>query len=60
MGRGLENTTRGEIYTYMDEALLDVWDEDRCNMLNGSDSGLYVPMKKPAKKIYVFTPDICR
>ncbi|XP_022913408.2 sensory neuron membrane protein 2-like [Onthophagus taurus] len=61
MERGMKpNSTRGELISFLDEPSLDVWNGDGCNMLNGSDSGMYFTMKKPVEKIYTFTADICR
>lgn len=62
MTRGIKNTTRGDLIKYRYEDQLDEWEEDPpyCNMLNGSDSGLYFPMKKPVPKIYTFIPEVCR
>ncbi|GJQ65592.1 hypothetical protein Trydic_g7690 [Trypoxylus dichotomus] len=60
MTRGLTNTTRGELLSYKDEEELDFWDDGVCNMINGSDSGLFFPMKEPTDKLYTFIPEVCR
>lgn len=61
MTRGLKNTTRGELVEYEDHTTMDTWyDGGVCNMINGSDSGLFFPMKNPADTIYTFIPEICR
>lgn len=60
MTRGLVNTQRGSIVLYQDEKELDVWGDGGCNMLNGSDGGIFFQMKEPVKTIYTFIPEICR
>nr|AVM18970.1 sensory neuron membrane protein 2 [Holotrichia parallela] len=60
MTRGITNTTRGSLISYKEDPVLDYWSGDLCNMLNGSDSGLYERMTEPVDKIYSFNPEICR
>ncbi|KRT85521.1 hypothetical protein AMK59_2279, partial [Oryctes borbonicus] len=60
MTRGLTNTTRGELVSYQDSEELDFWNDGVCNMINGSDSGLFFPMKEPAREVYSFIPEVCR
>ena len=60
MERGIKDTVRGELVRFSDEPELNNWGEGGCNMINGSDSGIFFPMKKPAEKLYIFTADICR
>ncbi|KAK9747077.1 CD36 family [Popillia japonica] len=59
MTRGLVNTQRGSIVLYQDEKELDVWGDGGCNMLNGSDGGIFFQMKEPVKTIYTF-PEFLR
>ncbi|KAI4463001.1 scavenger receptor class b type-1 sr-b1 [Holotrichia oblita] len=58
--RGLVNTERGDIVAYQDDQELNIWGDGVCNMLNGSDGGLFFQMKEPVEKIYLFIPEICR
>ncbi|KAK4887001.1 hypothetical protein RN001_003272 [Aquatica leii] len=60
IGRGLKNTTRGDIYSFKGDGQLGVWPGRSCNMINGSDTTLFYPMKTPPERIYAFSPDICR
>ncbi|KAF5270111.1 hypothetical protein FQA39_LY08523 [Lamprigera yunnana] len=60
IGRGIKNTTRGDIYEYKGSRNLGIWQGPTCNMINGSDTTLFYPMKTPPEKIYAFSPDICR
>ncbi|KAF5295594.1 hypothetical protein FQR65_LT10397 [Abscondita terminalis] len=60
IGRGIKNTTRGSILSYKGSSTLGVWPGPACNMINGSDTTLFYPMKTPPEKIYAFSGDICR
>lgn len=60
IGRGLKNTTRGDVLEFNGRSSMSVWSGRTCNMINGSDSTLFYPMKTPPEKIYAFSPDICR
>lgn len=60
MGRGLKNTTRGDILKWKDSAELTQWNGKYCNTINGSDSTVFYRMDKPAPRIYSFAQDFCR
>ncbi|KAK5643874.1 hypothetical protein RI129_007719 [Pyrocoelia pectoralis] len=60
IGRGLKNTTRGDVLSYRGSSNAVVWPGVGCNMINGSDSTLFYPLKSPPERIYAFSPDICR
>lgn len=60
IGRGIKNTIRGEVISYKGKETMEVWAGPTCNMINGSDSGLYYPFKEPPEKLYAFSHDLCR
>ncbi|KAB0797701.1 hypothetical protein PPYR_06714 [Photinus pyralis] len=60
IGRGLKNTTRGDILLYRESNSSLVWPGPGCNKINGSDSTLFYPLKTPPERIYAYSPDICR
>ncbi|XP_017778532.1 PREDICTED: sensory neuron membrane protein 2-like [Nicrophorus vespilloides] len=62
MGRGLKNTTKGQIYSYEGQTKMDIWGNEYCNQINGSDSTVFPPyfnLLKPMR-VYTFAQDFCR
>ncbi|KAF2901382.1 hypothetical protein ILUMI_04802 [Ignelater luminosus] len=60
IGRGIKNTTKGELMAYKGKDKMEVWAGPTCNMINGSDSALFAPFKEPPEKLYAFSHDVCR
>lgn len=60
IGRGLKNTTRGNILKWKGDPVLSHWNGKTCNMINGSDSTIFYRMDKPAPRLYNFAQDFCR
>lgn len=60
MGRGLKNTTRGEIMKWKGDSDLNLWNGKYCNQINGSDSTVFYRMETPAPRMYNFAQDFCR
>ncbi|KAM7536558.1 hypothetical protein Aperf_G00000084833 [Anoplocephala perfoliata] len=53
-------TKIGKLEAYEDKTILDVWDSDYANMLNGTTIGVTPPGVKLGDKRYVFCPGLCR
>ncbi|GLV35653.1 Sensory neuron membrane protein 1 [Carabus blaptoides fortunei] len=61
IGRGMKNTSRGEILSYKGDTTLEgLWNSPECNMLNGTDSTMYSPMEDPKDRLYIYSSDLCR
>lgn len=45
---------------YMGERKLAYWDDDYCNMINGTDASSFAPFVDKKKPLYFFSSDICR
>ncbi|XP_053624978.1 sensory neuron membrane protein 2 isoform X2 [Plodia interpunctella] len=55
----------GRVTLYSDQPYLSYWPNYRdelsvCNMINGTDSGLFNPFIDTSKPLYALNPDICR
>lgn len=40
--------------------VLNIWDSDNANMLNGTDGTMFAPFVNRDQKIYTFNSDMCR
>lgn len=51
----------GRIIAYGNMTLLDVWDSENCNQVNGND-GIIFPSSQVYQKndLYAYVPNICR
>jgi hypothetical protein len=59
--RGIENITElGRVVEFKDQEVQNVWDDDKCNELRGTDSTIFPPFLTKKDKIEGFFPDLCR
>lgn len=57
--RGFKNNSRGQIISYKNQSKLDIWNDDECNSIAGTDSSIYGNLLE-GKKIYTFNSAICK
>lgn len=48
------------IKTYKGESKLTFWDDQYCDMINGTDASSFAPLVKKKNPLYFFSSDICR
>ncbi|CAF0832075.1 unnamed protein product, partial [Brachionus calyciflorus] len=49
-----------KIISWNGKEKVDIWSSDQANMINGTDGTLYPPFLDRNKRLYSFSPDMCR
>ncbi|CAF1009200.1 unnamed protein product, partial [Brachionus calyciflorus] len=49
-----------QIISWNGKEKLDIWSSDQANMINGTDGTFYPPFLDRNKRLYSFSPDLCR
>ena len=61
INRGIaDNEKLGHIEEWNDKPSVENWLADSCNMLNGTDSTMFPPFRKPGNRLHIFVTDVCR
>lgn len=50
----------GQLKGYKGKSVLDLWTDQNCNTVHGSDGIQFTPLKNEKSPIYVFTHEFCR
>lgn len=56
----IDNTMFGETISWKGTDVLSFWDNDYCNMINGSDGSVFPPFVNRDRVLRIFSPDMCR
>ncbi|XP_011292727.1 sensory neuron membrane protein 1-like [Musca domestica] len=55
-----DHRTVGKVLEYDNDEQLNIWPEDECNQLRGTDSTIFAPLMSPSDGLWSFSPDLCR
>lgn len=58
---GVEDSSKfGNIASWNNKSSLEFWNDQYCNMINGSDGALFPPFVTKDRVLDIFSPDLCR